>query len=400
MSPLDVKRARVIAAHPDDEVLGAGATMAALADRGVEVHALVLGEGVGARFEENKRPDDEVERLARQVRDAAAILGATPHQLDLPDNRFDSLDMLDVIHAVERFKEELRPDLVLTHHPGDMNVDHRITCNAVLTAFRPVKGEPRVTVLAFETLSSTEWNPHPNGTPFVPNWFEDASPGLQRKIDAMAVYTEELREWPHPRSLEGIRVAARRWGMTVGFEAAEPFMLLRYVGRVHDEEPAPRAAGASPSLSIRPAGPEDEGRLLEWRNDPTVRRSAFHQEEVDAATHHEWFAGKLAAEDTAILIVEDAGSPIGQVRLERNRPDGAEIHISLAEGRRGRGIGRQALRLAVAEARRWPEVTTVHALIKPDNEQSLAAFRAAGFVEHRRTDEAVELRYELSRGEG
>ena len=400
MSPLDTKRALVVAAHPDDEVLGAGATMAALADRGCDVHALVLGEGVGARFSENKRPDDEVERLARQVRDAAAILGATPHQLDLPDNRFDSLDMLDVIHAVERFKEELQPDLVLTHHPGDMNVDHRVTCNAVLTAFRPVKGEPRVTVLAFETLSSTEWNPHPNGTPFVPNWFEDATPGLQRKIDAMAVYTEELREWPHPRSLEGIRVAARRWGMNVGFDAAEPFMLLRYVSRVHDHEPEARASSRSRSLTIRPAGPEDEGRLLEWRNDPTVRRSAFHQEEVDAATHHEWFAGRLAATDCEILIVEDAGRPIGQVRLERNEPESAEIHISVAEGERGRGIGREALRLAVDHARRWPEVTTVRALIKPDNEQSLAAFHAAGFANRQRTAEAVELGYELSRGEG
>jgi LmbE family N-acetylglucosaminyl deacetylase/RimJ/RimL family protein N-acetyltransferase len=390
MSPLDVKRALVVAAHPDDEVLGAGATMAVLADRGCEVHALVLGEGVGARFSENKRPEEEVQRLARQVRDAAAILGATPHQLDLPDNRFDSLDMLDVIHAVERFKEELRPDLVLTHHPGDMNVDHRITCNAVLTAFRPVKGEPRVTVLAFETLSSTEWNPPPNGTPFVPNWFEDASPGLQRKIEAMAVYTDELRDWPHPRSLEGIRVAARRWGMTVGFEAAEPFMLLRYVSRIHDDDPA-----------VRPAEPGDEARLLEWRNDPTVRRSAFHQEQVDLATHHEWFAGKLASPDCAILIVEESGRPVGQVRLERNRPDGAEIHISLAEDRRGRGVGRRALRLAVEEARRrWPDIAAVRARVKPDNEQSLAAFRAAGFAEEQRTDEAAELRYRLSRGEG
>jgi LmbE family N-acetylglucosaminyl deacetylase/L-amino acid N-acyltransferase YncA len=390
MSPLDVKRALVVAAHPDDEVLGAGATMAALADRGCEVHALVLGEGVGARFSENQRPDEEVQRLARQVRDAAAILGATPHQLDLPDNRFDSLDMLDVIHAVERFKEELRPDLVLTHHPGDMNVDHRITCNAVLTAFRPVKGEPRVTVLAFETLSSTEWNPPPNGAPFVPNWFEDASPGLQRKLEAMAVYTEELRDWPHPRSMEGIRVAARRWGMTVGFEAAEPFMLLRYVSRIHDDEPV-----------VRPAEPGDEARLLEWRNDPTVRRSAFHQEAVDPANHHEWFAGKLASPDCAILIVEDSGRPVGQVRLERNRPDGAEIHISLAEDRRGRGIGRRTLRLAVEEARRrWPDIAAVHARVKPANEQSLAAFRAAGFAEEQRTDEAVELRYRLSRGEG
>jgi LmbE family N-acetylglucosaminyl deacetylase len=225
------ERALCVAAHPDDEVLGAGATMARLADAGCEVHALVLGEGIGARFTGNVRPEDDVTALAEELRTAAEIMGVVPHQLDLPDNRFDSLDTLDVVHAVETVKREVRPDLVFTHHSGDMNVDHRVTANAVLTAFRPVPGELPVTLLGFETLSSTEWNAPVNGAPFVPNWFEDASAGLERKVDAMAAYTSELREWPHPRSLEGIRVAARRWGMTVGMEAAEPFMLLRHVGR-------------------------------------------------------------------------------------------------------------------------------------------------------------------------
>jgi LmbE family N-acetylglucosaminyl deacetylase len=112
-----------------------------------------------------------------------------------------------------------------------MNLDHCVTAKAVLTAFRPLPDEQRpVTLLAFETLSSTEWNVPTGGATFAPNWFEDASPGLQRKIDAMVAYRHELCEWPHPRSLEGIRLAARRWGMTVGLEAAEAFMLLRRVG--------------------------------------------------------------------------------------------------------------------------------------------------------------------------
>jgi LmbE family N-acetylglucosaminyl deacetylase len=224
------RRALCVAAHPDDEILGAGATLAALADRGCEVHVLVLGEGVGARFEGDDRPDDEVAELARELRRAAAIIGAVPHQLALPDNRFDQLDMLDVVQAVEGVKAEVEPDLVFTHHSGDMNVDHRVSANATLTAFRPVPGERPVTLLAFETLSSTEWNAAPNGAPFAPNWFEDATAGLERKLAAMDAYRHELREWPHPRSLEGIRVLARRHGMTVGLEAAEAFMLLRRVG--------------------------------------------------------------------------------------------------------------------------------------------------------------------------
>jgi LmbE family N-acetylglucosaminyl deacetylase/RimJ/RimL family protein N-acetyltransferase len=390
----DVRRVLCVAAHPDDEVLGAGATMAALADRGCEVHALVLGEGVGARFPDNSRPDQEVERLSRQVTDAARILGVTSHQLALPDNRFDSLDMIDVVHAVEKFKSEIQPDVVLTHHSGDMNIDHRVTCNAVLTAFRPVSGERGVTLLAFETLSSTEWNPPPNGTPFVPNWFEDASPGLERKVEAMAVYSEELREWPHPRSLEGIRVSARRWGMTVGLEAAEPFMLLRYVG----EDPAAAAAarrGVADALELRPAGPADEQLLLGWRNDPDVRRFAFEQEEIPPETHRAWFAEKLASPDASIAIVEEGGTAVGQVRMDRTAHDQAQVDIAIASDARGRGLGRRTLRAALEAVRaEWRDVSHVRAFVKPDNEASLRAFTAAGFEETNRDDDIVELRYE------
>lgn len=223
------RRALCVAAHPDDEILGAGAAMATLADAGCEVHVLVLGEGVGARFDADARPDDEVAELSGELRRAAEIIGAVPHQLDLPDNRFDSLDLLDVVHRVEGVAREVGPELVFTHHGGDLNVDHRVTAAAVLTAFRPLPSAPSATLLGFETLSSTEWNVPSSGAPFIPNWFWDAAAGLERKVAAMDAYRHELRDWPHPRSLEGIRVAARRWGMTVGLEAAEAFCLLRHV---------------------------------------------------------------------------------------------------------------------------------------------------------------------------
>jgi N-acetylglucosamine malate deacetylase 1 len=220
------ERALCVAAHPDDEVLGAGATLASLADGGCEVHVVVLGEGVGARYEADERPEKQVRELAQQLRKAASILGAVPHHIGLPDNRFDSLDLLDVVKLVEEHRDEVDPDLILTHHAGDLNVDHRVTSDAVLTAFRPVPESRPTTILGFETLSSTEWS---IARPFWPNWFEDASPGLGRKLEAMAAYQHELRQWPHPRSLEGVRAAARRWGMTVGREAAEAFTLLRRV---------------------------------------------------------------------------------------------------------------------------------------------------------------------------
>jgi LmbE family N-acetylglucosaminyl deacetylase len=222
-----VQRAACIAAHPDDEVLGAGATLSLLADRGCETHVLVLGEGVGARFPEGQRPAADVRQLGQELRAAATILGATPHQRDLPDNRFDALDLLDVVQHVEAFKHEVQPQLIFTHHPGDLNVDHGVTFRAVLTAFRPLPGEPAAALAAYETLSSTEWSVAATRFAFEPNWFVDAGPGLERKLAAMAEYRGELRDWPHPRSLEGIRVAARRWGMTVGLDAAEPFQLVR-----------------------------------------------------------------------------------------------------------------------------------------------------------------------------
>ena len=225
------RRALCVAAHPDDEILGAGAAMAALADAGCEVHVLVLGEGVGARFGADARPDDEVAELSGELRRAAEIIGAVPHQLDLPDNRFDSLDLLDVVQRVEGAGARGRPGARL--HPPRRRPERRPPRDRRRGADRlpaAARRAARATLLGFETLSSTEWNVPSSGAPFTPNWFWDATAGLERKVAAMDAYRHELREWPHPRSLEGIRVAARRWGMTVGLEAAEAFVLLRHVG--------------------------------------------------------------------------------------------------------------------------------------------------------------------------
>jgi LmbE family N-acetylglucosaminyl deacetylase len=223
----------VIAAHPDDEILGAGATAAVMADAGAEVHLIVLGEGIGARFTDNKRPDEAVKNLREEVRRAADRVGAASHHLSLPDNRFDTVATLDVVHAVEGVLNLIKPSLVITHHPGDLNVDHRVTANAVLTAFRPLPGSRDHALLAFETLSSTEWNVPTNGATFSPNVFVDVASGIKRKVEAMAEYHGELREWPHPRSLDGIRTLASSRGMTVGCDFAEAFQLLRLVTRFH-----------------------------------------------------------------------------------------------------------------------------------------------------------------------
>ncbi len=227
----DFQRMLVVAAHPDDEILGAGATVALRSKLGLETHLLVLGEGIGARFDKNDRPDSAVTTLSDEVKRAAAVVGATSHQLALPDNRFDSLDMLDVIHAIGPICTSLNPDIVVTHHPGDLNIDHRITTNAVMTQFRPLPETGKHAIVAFETLSSTEWNVEANGTVFNPNVFVDVSEVIDLKIRAMSEYLGELREWPHPRSLDGIRALAAVRGMTIGTDAAEAFSVLRYVDK-------------------------------------------------------------------------------------------------------------------------------------------------------------------------
>jgi RimJ/RimL family protein N-acetyltransferase len=145
-------------------------------------------------------------------------------------------------------------------------------------------------------------------------------------------------------------------------------------------------------LTLRPAVPDDEARLLTWRNDPLTREASFNQEEVSSEDHRAWFARKRADPSCAILIVEDAGRPIGQVRLERLQPDLAEVNVGLAPDARGRGLGREALRLAARQAPQLLGVQDLRALVKAGNETSLRAFEAAGFEETARTGEVVELR--------
>jgi RimJ/RimL family protein N-acetyltransferase len=145
-------------------------------------------------------------------------------------------------------------------------------------------------------------------------------------------------------------------------------------------------------LKLRRAAPEDEDRLLSWRNHPSTREASFSHDEISASDHHSWFVRKLADSECALLIIEDEGRPVGQIRLDRLEPDLAEVSISLAADARGRGVGREALGLAASEASRLLGVANIKALVKPDNEASLRAFRAAGYQVVAEDADVVELR--------
>jgi LmbE family N-acetylglucosaminyl deacetylase len=226
-----LKNVLVVAAHPDDEVLGCGGTIPRLVQEGHKVHISVLGEGVTSRYPQPDQADRAlVDALYTCSRRAAELLGAEPpYFCDLPDNRFDSLPLLDIIKAVEGLVERLQPQVIYTHHGGDLNIDHMLACRAVLTATRPVPGCPVKEIYAFEVPSSTEWAFQRLEPAFRPNVFVDISATIEAKLQAMQQYATEVRPFPHPRSPEALQAIARRWGSVVGVEYAEAFELVRLV---------------------------------------------------------------------------------------------------------------------------------------------------------------------------
>lgn len=217
----------VIAAHPDDEVLGCGGCIARHVDAGDRVSVAILAQGVTSRG--GTEVASAIADLRDQARRANQLLGVSALEfLDFPDNQMDSVTRLSVIQSVEALIERIRPSVIYTHWAGDVNIDHRIIHDAVICACRPQPGHPVESLLFFEVASSTEWQPPYSATPFVPNWFVDISQSLERKLAAMAAYSSELRLWPHPRSLDALTSQARWRGSSVGCEAAEAFVLGRH----------------------------------------------------------------------------------------------------------------------------------------------------------------------------
>ncbi len=222
----------IIAAHPDDEVLGCGGSMAKWSNNGHEVHVLIMAEGATSRDSNRNRENrkDDLSELEKSAKEASKVLGIKPIELmDYPDNRMDSVDLLDVVKIIESYIEKIKPDVVVTHHSGDLNIDHQIVNKAVMTACRPQPENTVKRILSFEVPSSTEWQSTTINNSFIPNWFEDISDTLNLKLKALEAYQSEMREWPHARSIKAVEHLAKWRGATVGCEAAEAFMLIREV---------------------------------------------------------------------------------------------------------------------------------------------------------------------------
>ena len=230
----------VIAAHPDDECLGTGATVARLAAEGHEVYIAILSQGIDSRYTEPPSSGDEamqqklemIKAKGQNIRNAMRAgkhLGAKCVTVDpLPDQKFDTIPLLEIAQLISRIIDEVEPEVVYTHHHGDLNQDHQAVAKATLIATRPYSSIVKV-VYAYEVPSSTEWA-YNSEVPFQPNVYEQITPEqLERKIQAMEMYESERRSFPHPRSPEALRAKTVVRGSEAGVPLAEAFELVRRV---------------------------------------------------------------------------------------------------------------------------------------------------------------------------
>lgn len=228
------KKILVVVAHPDDEVLGLGATMFTLInDYNCKARAIILGEGITSRADERDvaKWQSELDIHRSNIRTAQKAIGYESVGIyDFPDNRFDSIQLLDLIKVIEKEKSEFKPEVIFTHHGGDLNIDHQRTFEAVITACRPMSHEKVKTIITFETMSGTEWRASSDPKHFIPNFLVEVSEeSLSAKIQAMESYEFERRFYPHPRSPEALRIRAQMWGVTSGCSYAEAFNIVRSI---------------------------------------------------------------------------------------------------------------------------------------------------------------------------
>ena len=226
-----MNRVLIVAAHPDDEILGCGGTVARLVHEGFSAYSLILGEGVTSRDRKRQRQcrQQDINNLREEVKKANQQIGVEEtFMFDFPDNRFDTVPLLEIAKTIEEVKAKIWPEIIYTHHKNDLNIDHQITYRAVLTATRPLVDEVVKQIYSFYVPSSTEWN-FPQT--FSPDVYVDIRSTLRDKLKAMELYQSELREFPHPRSLKGIKLSASYWGLISGLRYAEPFKLVRMIQR-------------------------------------------------------------------------------------------------------------------------------------------------------------------------
>ena len=221
-------RVLVIVAHPDDEVLGAGGTILKHSKNNDFVKVIYLATGITSRDKSDQKNSTkkEIDSLRTDAKKACKILNVTKTQFyDLPDNKMDSIPLLQIVKIIESEIKKEKPDRIYTHHYGDLNIDHRLTYSACLTACRPIsKKIPEL--ICFEIASSTEWN-YPYS--FNPKYYISIEKQIDKKVQAMKMYKNEIRKFPHPRSTQNLEKISARWGSVSGTKYAEAIEIIRKI---------------------------------------------------------------------------------------------------------------------------------------------------------------------------
>lgn len=214
------ERVLVIAAHPDDEILGSGGTIKKLINNGFKVITVVMAKG---RIEEEQNMQQKVSNANKYLGIEESIF------LEYPNLLLETFPLHVIIKKIESLIAKYEPSMIFTHHYGDINKDHQIVFQAVLTAARPLPGKKAIELLCFETVSSSEWSHHTNDKSFKPNYYVDITDTILEKLEALQFYDVEMRPFPHPRSYKGVKHLAQVRGMTIGVEYAEAFETIRRI---------------------------------------------------------------------------------------------------------------------------------------------------------------------------
>lgn len=223
-----MKKVLVIAAHPDDEVLGVGGTVAKLSSMGDECHLLIVTDGSSSQYRDSDHLHEIIEAKKLETKGCSDLIGfKSIHYGELPDMKLDKTPHIVINQVIEKVIDEIQPDTVFTHFWGDVNRDHQEVYKSTLVAVRPVMGQVVKELYCYRVPSSTEWTPNKADTMFMPNYFVDIEAYADQKYKAFACYSTELRNYPHPRSVQYLRESDKAAGLRVGMLAAEEFVLLR-----------------------------------------------------------------------------------------------------------------------------------------------------------------------------
>ncbi len=320
----------VIAAHPDDEVLGCGGIIAKFA-RDNEIYCLILGEGITSRILDDSA--SKLDLLKNNATEAQKLLGIKEGFFEsFPDNRFDEISLLNIVKKVEEYVYKIKPDVIFTHHHSDLNIDHRITFQAVLTCCRPQPNFKHPDIYCFEIPSSTDWQILAGDNAFKPNVFIDISDTLKIKLKALETYETEMRDYPHSRSLKGVEIMSQDWGRKMGKTNVEAFCLIRSI-RDYSKyiKPSQLTKIDLDSIIIRTAESENEiHRKGVWmvfneNIDYNLKTSA----PVPYIDHCNWWEKIFDKE--YVFVIQYRSKICGYIRLTKKRTESKEINeISVA----------------------------------------------------------------------